>query len=141
MILYTVYMLNFQKERDKIATALVRAREEEARLLAEADRVNTALTHVRARIASLVAEDQTYAMATGGNLVGAANGDLSRMTISEAILTVLTEAKPELVRVRDLDNQLATRGKKVQGGVSVDLTSLKQAGKVLNPKWGYWTVP
>lgn len=49
----------------------------------------------------------------------AGNGDLSRMTIREAILTVLTEAKP----------------------VSVDLTDLKQAGEVINPSWGFWTVP
>ena len=41
------------------------------------------------------------------------------MTIREAILTVLTEAKP----------------------VSVDLTALKQAGEVINPSWGFWTVP
>jgi hypothetical protein len=58
-----------------------------------------------------------------------------------AILTVLEEAKPEPIRVRDLDRMLAERGKKVQGDVSVDLTTLKQAGEVLNPSWGYWTVP
>lgn len=63
------------------------------------------------------------------------------MTIREAVLTVLAEARPEPVRVRDLDRMLEQRGKKVQGSVSVDLTSLKQAGEVLNPSWGYWTVP
>jgi hypothetical protein len=63
------------------------------------------------------------------------------MTIREAILTVLKAAKPEPVRVRDLDSMLAERGKKVQGGVSADLTALKQAGEVLNPSWGYWTMP
>ena len=51
------------------------------------------------------------------------NGDLSRMTIREAILTVLTEAKPEPARTRDLDRTLTGRRKKVQGGVSVDLTA------------------
>jgi hypothetical protein len=30
---------------------------------------------------------------------------------------------------------------KVQGGVSVELTTLKQVGEVLNTSWGYWTVP
>jgi len=117
------------------------AKEEEARLLVEADRVATDLTRVRARIASLKAEDQTYAAAVGSNPIVVGNSDLSHVTIREAILTVLTEAKPELVRVRDLDRTMAARGKKVHGGISVDLTSLKSVGKVLNPKWGYWTVP
>lgn len=91
--------------------------------------------------ASLKAEDQTYASAAEGRPTTAGSGDLSRMTIREAILAVLAEAKPEPVRVRDLDRMMAERGKKVQGGVSVDLTTLKQAGEVLNPSWGYWTVP
>ncbi len=68
-------------------------------------------------------------------------GDLAHMTIREAVLTVLTEARPRPIRLRDLDRILEERGKKVQGGVSVDLTSLKQAGAVTNPSWGYWTVP
>jgi hypothetical protein len=63
------------------------------------------------------------------------------MTIREAILTVLQEAKPTPVQVRALDRVLAERGKRVQGGVSVDLTVLKHAGEVLNPSRGYWTVP
>jgi hypothetical protein len=126
---------DFREERQRIAKDLVGAREEEDRLTAQ-------LTRVRARIASLKAEDQTYASAEAGRPTAvAAHGDLSRMTIREAILTVLTEAKPEPVRVRDLDRILAERGKKVQGGVSVDLTTLKQAGEALNPSWGYWTVP
>jgi hypothetical protein len=99
------------------------------------------LTHVRARIASLKAEDQTYASAAGSQSLVAGSSDLSHMTIREAILTVLTEAKPAPVRLRDLDRMLAERGKKVAGGVSVDLTALKDARKVLNPSWGYWTVP
>ena len=95
----------------------------------------------RARIASLKAADQTFASAVAGSPTPGSNGDLSRMTIREAILAVLTEAKPEPVRTRDLDRILTERGKKVQGGVSVDLTTLKQAGEVLNPRWGFWTVP
>jgi hypothetical protein len=133
-------MISFQKERQRIAKDLAAARDEEARLQAEAERVTADLTRVRARIASLNAEDQTYAAAAGSR-PAAGNGDLSRMTIREAILTVLTEAKPEPVQLRDLDRMLAEWGKKVQGGVSADLTALKQAGEVLNPRWGYWTVP
>ena len=134
-------MPSFSEERQRISKDLAEANDQEARLLVELDAVTTQLTRVRARIASLKAEDQTYASAEGVPPATAVSGDLSRMTIREAILTVLEEAKPEPVRVRDLDRLLAERGKKVQGGVSVDLTTLKQAGEVLNPSWGYWTVP
>jgi len=139
--LYILGMTNFTNERQNIAKDLAMAEGEEARLLAEVDRVTAELTRVRARIASLKAADQTFASAAGHHPAVAGNGDLSRMTIREAILTVLTEAKPERVRTRDLDRILAERGKKVQGGVSVDLTTLKQAGEVLNSSWGFWTVP
>ena len=111
------------------------------RLLGEVDRLTAELTRARAQIASLQAADQTFASAAGSSPCVSGNGDLSRMTIREAILTVLTEAKPEPVRTRDLDRTLTERGKKVQGGVSVDLTALKQGGEVLNPRWGFWTVP
>lgn len=131
----------FHEERQRIAKDLAEAMDQEARLLAELDLATAQLTRVRARIASLKAEDQTYASAAGSHPATTGSSDLSRMTIREAILTVLEEAKPEPVRVRDLDRLLAERGKKVQGGVSVDLTTLKQAGEVLNPSWGYWTVP
>lgn len=134
-------MASFQEERQRIAKDLTEAKDQESRLLAELDLVTAQLTRVRARIASLKAEDQTYASAAGSRSSTAGNSDLSRMTIREAILTVLEEAKPDPVRVRDLDRKLAERGKKVQGGVSVDLTTLKQTGEVLNPSWGYWTVP
>ncbi len=134
-------MASFAEDRKRIAGELAEAREQETRLLAEADLVATSLTRVRARIASLRAEDQTYATASPPGASGGTTGDLAHMTIREAILTVLTEARPEPVRLRDLDRMLDQRGKKVQGGVSVDLTSLKQAGEVLNPSWGYWTVP
>ncbi len=133
-------MASFEEERQRIAKDLAEKKEEEARLLAEAGRVATELARVRARIASLNAEDQAYA-SEGSHPVGVDNGDLSHMTIREAILTVLTEAKPNPVRLRDLDRTMAARGKKVQGGISVDLTTLQQAGEVLNPRWGYWTVP
>jgi hypothetical protein len=134
-------MANFHEDRQRIAKDLAEAEDQESRLLAELDLVTTQLTRVRARIASLTAEDRTYASAAGGRWAAAGNSDLSRMTIREAILTVLAEAKPEPVRLRDLDSTLDERGKKVQGGVSVDLTTLKQAGEVLNPSRGYWTVP
>jgi hypothetical protein len=134
-------MSSFREERERIAKDLAEANDQEARLLAELDVATAQLTRVRARIASLKAEDQTYASAAGSRAATASSGDLSRMTIREAVLTVLGEAKPEPVRVRDLDRLLAERGKKVRGGVSVDLTTLKQAGEVLNPSWGYWTVP
>jgi septal ring factor EnvC (AmiA/AmiB activator) len=133
-------MASFQQERQRIAKDLAKAREEEARLQAQMDRLAADLTRVRARIASLNAEDQTYASAAGGR-ASPGDGDLSRMTIREAILTVLTEAKPEPVQLRDLDRMLAERGKKVQGGASADLTALKLAEEVLNPRRGYWTVP
>ena len=100
----------------------------------------TELTRVRARIASLRAEDQTYAAASGSQPIDAGNGDLSRMTIRQAILAVLTEAKPEPVRLRDIERIMAARGKKAQGGISVDPTAMK-GREVLNPSWGYWTVP
>ena len=134
-------MQGFQAERQRIAAELTAAQADETRLLADLEQLSTNITRVRARIASLQAEDHTYASAAGNQLTVVGNSDLSHMTIREAILTVLTEAKPELVRVRDLDHRLAARGKKVQGGPSVDLTQMKQAGLVLNPKWGYWTVP
>jgi hypothetical protein len=120
---------------------LAKARKEEARLLAQVAQVTADLTRVRARLASLKAEDQTYASAAGSRPAVTNTGELSHMTIREAILTVLTEAKPELVRLGDLDRMLTERGKKVAGGPSVDLSTLKQAGEVLNPRWGYWTVP
>lgn len=131
----------FQEERQKIAKDLAEAEAEESRLLAEVERVTAELTRVRAYIASLKAADQTYAAATGSRPTAASNSDLSHMTIREAILTVLREAKPEPVRTRDLDRILAERGKKVQGGVSVDLSALKRAKEVGNPSWGFWTVP
>jgi hypothetical protein len=134
-------MTSFEEDRKRIAGELAEAREQEARLLAEADLVATSLTRVRARIASLKAEDQTYATASSPGVPAEVASDLAHMTIREAILTVLTEARPEPVRLRDLDRILEQRGKKVQGGASVDLTSLKQAGEVLNPRWGFWTVP
>jgi hypothetical protein len=134
-------MPSFQEERERIAMNLAKAQKQEARLLAEVERVTAELIRVRARIASLKAEDQTYASAAGIRPAVAGSSDLSRMTIREAILTVLTETKPEPVRLRDLDRMLAERGKKVAGGASVDLSILKQAGEVLNPSWGYWTVP
>jgi hypothetical protein len=134
-------MANFQQERGKIAVQLRPARQQEAQLVADITRLTTELTHVRARIASLEAEDQVYAGHAGNAVPGPGAGDLSNMTTREAILTVLGEAKPEPVRVRDLEKRMADRGKRVAGGVSVDLTSLKHAGKALNPAWGFWTVP
>jgi len=134
-------MQTFQEERQRIANDLAEAKDQEERLQAELNLVTVQLTRVRARVAALKAEDEAYASAAGDHSATAVSSDLSRMTIREAILTVLEEAKPEPVRVRDLDRTLAERGKKVQGGVSVDLTTLKQAGEVLNPSWGYWTVP
>jgi hypothetical protein len=134
-------MIIFQEERQKIAKDLAEAQVEEMRLLEEMDRMTAELTRVRARIASLKAADQTFASAVAGSPTPGGNGDLSRMTIREAILTVLAEAKPEQIRTRDLDRILTEGGKKVQGGVSADLTTLKQAGEVLNPRWGFWTVP
>ena len=133
-------MTSFQEDRQRIAKDLAEAEADEMRLLEEVDRMTVELTRVRARIASLKAADQTFASAVAGSPTPGSNGDLSRMTIREAILTVLAEAKPEPVRTRDLDRILTERGKKVQGGVSVDLTTLKQAGEVLNPRWGFWTV-
>jgi hypothetical protein len=134
-------MASFRKERERIAMNLAKVQKEEARLVAEVARVTADLTRVRARIASLKAEDQTYASAAGSHPAVTSSGDLSHMTIREAILTVLTEAEPELVRLGDLDRMLTERGKKVAGGPSADLSLLKQAGEVLNPRWGYWTVP
>jgi hypothetical protein len=134
-------MPSFKKERQGIAKDLADAQAEEEHLLGEVDRMTAELTRVRARIASLKAADQTFASAASDGPGQGGGGDLSRMTIREAILTVLTEAKPEPVRTRDLDRILTERGKKVQGGVSVDLTTLKQAEEVLNPRWGFWTVP
>jgi hypothetical protein len=140
---YYIYlvMASFQEDRQRIAKDLAQSQAEEMRLLEEVGRMTAELTRVRARIASLKAADQTFASAVAGSPAPRGNVDLSRMTIREAILTVLTEAKPEPVRTRDLDRILTERGKKVQGGVSVDLTTLKQADKVLNPRWGFWTVP
>jgi hypothetical protein len=129
---------NFQQERDKIAVQLEQARQQAVQLTGEVDRLTAELTRVRARIASLEAEDRVYA---GHPVSGPGAGDLSHMTIEKAVLTVLGEAKPRPMRLRDLDRILAERGKPVAGGVSVDLTSLKNAGKVLNPSWGHWTVP
>jgi hypothetical protein len=134
-------MISFHEERQRIARDLATVKGEEARLLAELDRMTAELTRVQARIASLKAEDQTYASAEGSRPAVAANGDLSHMTIREAILTVLTEARPQPVRLRDLERMMAARGKRVQSGVSVDLTAMKDANKVVNPSWGYWTVP
>jgi hypothetical protein len=134
-------MTSFHEDRQRIAKDVAQARAEETRLLEEVDRMTAELTRVRARIASLNAADQTFASAAAGSPTPGHHGDLSRMTIREAILTVLAEAKPDPVRTRDLDRILTERGKKVQGGVSVDLTALKQADEVLNPRWGFWTVP
>jgi hypothetical protein len=134
-------MTSFQEDRQRITKDLAEAEAEEMRLLEEVDRMTVELTRVRARIASLKAADQTFASAVAGSPTPGSNGDLSRMTIREAILAVLTEAKPEPVRTRDLDRILTERDKKVQGGVSADLTTLKQAGEALNPRWGFWTVP
>jgi hypothetical protein len=132
---------NFQEERDRIAAELADARQREAQLAAEVDQLTADLTRVKAQIASLEAEDRVYA-GQAGNLASApGTGDLSHMTIRKAILTVLGEAKPEPMQLRDLQRTMADRGKRVPSGVSVDLNNLKTAGKVLNPSWGYWTVP
>jgi hypothetical protein len=53
----------------------------------------------------------------------------------------LSEAKPAPVRLKDLERTIAARGKRVAGGLSVDLNTLKVNKEVLNPSWGYWTVP
>ncbi|HUJ05258.1 MAG TPA: hypothetical protein VLX31_04005 [Streptosporangiaceae bacterium] len=134
-------MDHFREEREKIARGLAEARGQEARLAAEVARLTVGLTHVRAKIASLEAQDRVYSQPGIGQPPRPAAGDLSRMTIREAILAVLSEARPEFVRTRDLEQRMADRGKKVAGGVSVDLTSLKQSGEAVNPAWGYWTVP
>lgn len=141
MILYSVVMAEFHEERERIAGDLAEARDQEAWLSAEVTRLTADLTRVKARIASLEAEDRVYAgqLRMPGSTSRA--GDLSHMTIREAILTVLNEAKPEPMRLRDLEQALADRGKRVSGGLSVDLTSLKSTERVLNPRWGYWTVP
>jgi hypothetical protein len=134
-------MANFTEERTKIAVQLEQARRLEAQLAAKMTRLNEDLTHVRAQIASLEASDQVYAGQPADPVVGEGSGDLSHMTIRQAILTVLEEAKPEPVRVRDLERKMTERGKRVAGGISVDLTAAKHAKEVLNPAWGYWTVP
>jgi chromosome segregation ATPase len=132
---------NFQEERDRIAAELTDARQRESQLAAEIGQLTADLTRVKARIASLEAEDRVYAGQTGNLASAPGTGDLSRMTIRKAILTVLGEAKPEPLQLRDLERTMADRGKRVSSGVSVDLNALKSAGEVLNPSWGYWTVP
>jgi hypothetical protein len=134
-------MAEFQEERERIAVELAEAREHEAGLSSEVNRLTADLTRVRARIASLAAEDQVYAGHLRKSDSTSGVGDLSHMTIREAILTVLNEASPEPMRLRDLEQTLADRGKRVSSGLSVDLTQLKYAEEVLNPRWGYWTVP
>jgi hypothetical protein len=134
-------MTSFREEREQIALQLTQARAHEARLAEEVSRITEDLTHVRARIASLEARDRVYAGPPGAPGSEAATGDLSGMTAREAIRTVLAEARPEPMRLRDLEQALAGRGKRIAGGLSVDLTSLKYAGEVLNPARGYWTVP
>lgn len=134
-------MANFAQERQRIARQLAEARELETQLAAEVSRLTADLTHVRARIASLEAEDLVYAGQPRIPSPASGGTDLSGMTIREAILTVLGEAKPDSMRLRDLEQALANRGKRVAGGLSVDLTSLKSSGVVLNPSWGYWKVP
>ena len=74
-------------------------------------------------------------MRTGRGLPGVA-GCAGELLFGLAILTVLRDAKPELVRTRDLEQRMAGRGKKVAGGLSVDLTALKQTGEAINPAWG-----
>jgi predicted nuclease with TOPRIM domain len=139
--LYSDSVIDFEEEREEIAARLGEARQQEADLTTQVDRLTAELIRVRARIASLEAEDRVYAGQLREPGSGSRAGDLSHMTIREAILTVLNEAKPEPMRLRDLEQALADRGKRVAGGLSVDLTSLKGAKKVLNPAWGYWTVP
>ena len=134
-------MPNFQEERDRIAAELAEARQREAQLAAEVGQLTADLTRVKARIASLEAEDRVYAGQTGNLASAPGTGDLSHMTIRKAILTVLSEAKLEPMRLRDLEQIMASRGKRVTSGVSVDLSILKNSGEVLNPSWGYWTVP
>jgi chromosome segregation ATPase len=134
-------MRDFPEERQRIAVELAEAREHEARLSSEVERLTADLTRVRARIASLQAEDRVYAGQLGNQASATGVGDLSNMTIRGAILAVLNEVKPEPMRLRDLEQALADRGKRVSGGLSVDLTSLKSAKEVLNPRWGYWAAP
>lgn len=133
-------MPTFAGERQRISDELTSARAEAERLQAEADRATGDLVRARARVASLTAEYQTYAAAEAGAKQDDGR-DLSKLTAREAILALLREARPESVRLRDLDRQLVLRGKETAGGVSVELTELKQAGLVLNPKRGWWTVP
>jgi hypothetical protein len=142
LIYIIAVVAKFQAERDKIAAELAEARRRQAALTAELDELTVELTHVRARIASLEAEDRVYSGPASGPAVAApATGDLSHMTIRQAILTVLDEAKPAPIRLRDLEQMMAVRGKRVAGGLSVDLNTLKGNKEVLNPSWGYWTVP
>jgi O-acetyl-ADP-ribose deacetylase (regulator of RNase III) len=81
------------------------------------------------------------AAATGVSRSDAGKGDLSHLTIPKAIMAVLTGARPQPVQVHEIERQMAIRGKKIRGGISVDLTNMKSAGHVLNPTRGYWTVP
>jgi hypothetical protein len=134
-------MLTFDEDRQRIAAQLEEARQQEAQLTAERIRV-------RARIASLEAEDRFYAGQSNSappsdsaqpSDSAPAVDNLSHLTADKAIVTVLREAKPDLVRLQELDQTLRDRGKIVQGGCSVSLTSLKDRGFVNNPSWGYWT--
>lgn len=69
------------------------------------------------------------------------HGSLAHLTIDRAIIEVLTRALPDDVQVREIERRMQVGGKRAAGGISVNLNALKSAKRVINTRWGYYTVP
>ncbi|SRR6266566_448149 len=69
------------------------------------------------------------------------HASLANLTIDKAIIEVLTRALPDDVQVREIERRMEADGKRAAGGISVNLNALKSAKRVINTRWGYYTVP
>ena len=122
-------MNEIRDEMNKLAAELAAAREERVRL--------------DARIAGLQAQYDSYARAAAQPpATAASNGSsLRHCTVDDAIITVLVEAAPDDVQLHDIERRMAGRDKEVPGGISVNLSALKRAGRVRSTRRGYYAAP
>jgi chromosome segregation ATPase len=119
-------MDEFREELSRIAAEL--AQKEKQRILLDAQ-----ITGLRAERDALVS--------AGTPTPAPDDGSLARLSIDKAIIEVLTRALPDDVQVREIERRMEAGGKRAAGGISVNLNALKSAERVINTKWGYYTVP
>jgi chromosome segregation ATPase len=115
-------------------------RDELSRLDAELAQKEKQRTLLDAQITGLRAERDALTKA-GTPTSASDHGGLAHLTIDKAIIEVLRRALPDEVQVREIERRMEAGGKRAAGGISVNLHALKSAKRVINTRWGYYTIP